>query len=331
LCVAVAAAALIIGGAGGCQSPQQKAQARAEQQAAAQRKEQERQRQAQAKSAQLQAEAKARAEQQRIADERKRAEEYARAEQQRLAQQRALAEQQARAERDKAAAQAQVDAQRAAQQQQTEHDRAAAQARLDEQNAAAAAQANRERAEAEAAAQKRQAALARGKKVKPEKVKPYPDDEKWVIGDPYIRPENHTRLFDLHMQSMAAAGAAYDSSLHDQHFDGTELNALGRSKVALMLQGAPKNEPLTIYVPPTGPTERVQSRLASVNRFWRDSQWAAMQVQTKQGVNPETAASAAEGLAGLRRLEQQDEEGGTITGGTGQSGDTVGTGGRTTD
>jgi hypothetical protein len=93
-----------------------------------------------------------------------------------------------------------------------------------------------------------------------------------------------------------------------------------------MLQGAPKNEPLTIYVPPTGSTERVQSRLAAVNQFWKDSMWAAMQVQTKEGVNPETAASAAAGLAGLRRLEKQEEEAAAArSGATGAGGAGTGT------
>jgi hypothetical protein len=331
LCVAVAAAGLILGG---CQSQQQKEQARAQKQAAQQREAQARaqkqQQEAQAKAERDRIAAQQRAEQQRIADERKRAEAYAAAEQQRLAQQRALAEQQARAERDKAAAQAKVDADRMAQQQQAERERAEAQARLDAQNAAAAERANQERAAAEAAERKRQAALARGQKPpKAEKVKPYPDDEVAVIGEPYIRPENYTSLFDRHTQAMSAAGAAQDASLYDQHFDGAELNALGRSKVALMLQGAPRNEPLTIYVPPSGPSERVQARLASVNQFWRDSQWAAMQVQTKQGVAPENTTSAAQGLAGLRRLEREQQEGGT-TGGGAQTGDTVGTTGRPT-
>ena len=325
LFMAVTAAAMMIAG---CQSPQQKAEARAQKQAAQQRE-------AQAKAAKQQADQQARAErervaaqqraeQQRIADERKRAEAYAAAEQQRLAQQRALAEQQARAERDKAAAQAKVDADRAAQQQQAERERAAAQARLDAENAAAAERANQERAAAEAADRKRQAALAKGKKApKAAKAKPYPDDEADVVGSPYIDPENHTSLFDQHTQAMSAAGAAQDASLYDQHFDGAELNALGRSKVALMLQGAPRNEPLTIYVPPSGPSERVQARLASVNQFWRDSQWAAMQVQAKQGVAPENTSSAASGLAGLRRLEREQEQGGA-TGGSSQSGDTTG-------
>jgi hypothetical protein len=131
---------------------------------------------------------------------------------------------------------------------------------------------------------------------------------------------------DKHVQAMSAAGAANDSSLYDQHFDGVELNALGRAKVALMLYGAPKNESLTIYVPPTGSTEQVQARFAAVNQFWKDSQWAALQVQTKQGVSPENAASAAAGLAGLRRLEEQQQQAGQGAGGTGTGAPGTGTG-----
>jgi hypothetical protein len=274
-------------------------------------------------------------EQQRIADERARAEAYARAEQKRMAEQRQIAEANARAEQEKAAAQARVDRENTARQAAIEQERAAAQSQLQAQNAAAAAAANQQRAQAEAAAQRQAAANAKrknGKQAKPAKTKPYPDDEPWVIGDPYIHPENYTTLFDKHAQAMAAAGAAADSSLYDQHFDGTELNALGRTKIALMLQAAPKNEPLTIYVPPTGANERVQARLAAVNKFWRDSQWAALTVQAKQGTNPETSASAAAGLAGLRKLEKEEGQaqgGGPAdrAGGSGGSGGSSGGGG----
>ena len=121
-----------------------------------------------------------------------------------------------------------------------------------------------------------------------------------------------------------AAGAANDATLYDQHFDGTELNGLGLSKVALMLQAAPKNEPLTIYIPPSMSPERVQQRLAAVNRFWRDSQWAAQRLQMKQGSNPDINTSAAAGLAGLRRMEKEQMQQAGVTGGPGQSVDTTG-------
>jgi hypothetical protein len=147
----------------------------------------------------------------------------------------------------------------------------------------------------------------------------YPDDKTDTIGRPDFKPENNPQLIDIHVRQMAAAGAAADATLYDRHFDGGELNSLGRAKVALMLSAAPKGQVLTIYVPTDGSDERVQVRLASVEKYWKDSQYAAVQLQTKEGVNPFNTTPASSGLAGLRRIERPDQQGGANSSSSGSS------------
>jgi hypothetical protein len=330
------AATLVVGCAH--KTPEQKAAEKAQKQAVAQAK-------AERKAADKQAKAQAKAEKKRLAEEQDRAEAQAKAA-------KKQAEAQAKADKKQAEAQAKADKQRmedererAEAQAKAEQKRQAEEQKLAQQKAAAAERAAKEQADHDAFAQKQQAKMAMSdaktaekakKHEKPAKPVTYPDDEEWVVGHPYIRPENHTRQTDRHFESMSAKGAVADATLYDQHFDGTELNALGRSKVALMLEAAPKHEPLTIYVPTSGSDERVQARLTAVNNFWKASQYAAIELQTKQGVNPNTATPAGTGLAALRRLDKESNSGSgggsssgvSASGGPGASGGSSGSSGR---
>jgi hypothetical protein len=328
LCILLAATLLV-----GCahKTPEQKAEAKAHKQAVAQAK-------ADRKAAEKQAKAQAKAEKKRLAEEQDRAEAQAKAAKKQAEAQAKADKKRTEQQREQAAAQAKADQERVAAQARAEQQRAAEQARVERMNAAAAERAAKEQADHEAFAQRQQSQLAmadkaakdadkkakkskKPAKVKHEKVKPYPDDEQWVVGDPYFHPENHTRLFDRQAEAMAAAGAADDATLYEKHFDGGELNALGRTKVALMLEAAPKNQPLTIYVPTTGSDERVQARLTAVNKFWQDSQYAAVQMQAKQGINPNNSTPAGQGLAALKRLEKEAQSGtGNSGGGVSASG-----------
>jgi hypothetical protein len=335
LCIALMAG-LLVGGAGCARkTPEQKAQAKAQKAAVAQAK-------AEKKAAEKQAKAQAKAEKQRLeaAQDRaeaqakaakKQAEAQAKADKKRTAEQRDQAEAQAKSAQKQAEAQAKVDREKAAEQARIEQQKAAAQARLDHENAEAAAVAQRRQAQMamaeaksnEAATKKAAKESKKSKSSKKEKPVVYEDDKVDVVGNPYHKPENDTYALDRMFEGMSAAGAVDDATLYDQHFDGGELNSLGRSKVALMLEAAPKNEPLTIYIPTAGSDERAQSRMDAVNKFWKDSQFVAVQMQTKQGVNPNNTSPASIGLAGLRKLDKE-QNGGTSSGssssGSGSSG-----------
>src|SRR4051794_27686729 len=48
--------------------------------------------------------------------------------------------------------------------------------------------------------------------------------------------------------SQAASGARSDAMLYPHHFDGAELNSLGKEKLALMLSDPRAAKPLTVYM-----------------------------------------------------------------------------------
>jgi len=145
----------------------------------------------------------------------------------------------------------------------------------------------------------------------------YPDDRLHVVGYPDIKPENHQRQVDKFAEAMASAGAAEDGTLNDDDFDGGELNASGRSKLALALQHPTANNKATIYVVSGAPGDELgNARMASVDRYVKASPWSSLTVTTKEGANPTGGASATSGLNALKRLEKQQAQGGSSSGGT---------------
>ena len=50
------------------------------------------------------------------------------------------------------------------------------------------------------------------------------------------------------MNAQAIVGARKDATLHADHFDGTQLNSLGRQKLSLMLHREPADRPQPIYI-----------------------------------------------------------------------------------
>src|SRR3954469_5187578 len=55
---------------------------------------------------------------------------------------------------------------------------------------------------------------------------------------------------DIHkvMYAHAAAGARRNSTLNQHHFDGAELNSLGRQELDLIVTSTKTNQPLYVYV-----------------------------------------------------------------------------------
>src|ERR1051326_1677055 len=53
---------------------------------------------------------------------------------------------------------------------------------------------------------------------------------------------------DRFLEIQAANGARNDATLYPSHFDGGELNALGRSKLALLMHGGRTGQPTVVYL-----------------------------------------------------------------------------------
>src|SRR5829696_8448879 len=60
-----------------------------------------------------------------------------------------------------------------------------------------------------------------------------------VAGAKYIPADNEVRQIDRFSEMQAAKGARDDRMLFAQHFDGGEINSLGRSKLHLIMMGQP--------------------------------------------------------------------------------------------
>ena len=96
-------------------------------------------------------------------------------------------------------------------------------------------------------------------------------------------------------ESQAAAGAKRDGMLYPRHFDGDTLNALGQTKMDLMLKGTSVGNPMTVYLvmPADLPKVDADARQAAVAAYLRDAGISATQVAFASGPNPTDSSPVA--------------------------------------
>jgi hypothetical protein len=128
-------------------------------------------------------------------------------------------------------------------------------------------------------------------------------DERWAFAASMMQRENEPTLVDDFAKSSAASGAAQDANFSDAHFTGNELNALGRSKLALVIDGAAGKD-LTIFI--AGEKDAVQPRADSIVTNLKNPALGEQHLQTKPGRNPATSTPASINLRGLQKLEKGD-------------------------
>ena len=176
--------------------------------------------------------------------------------------------------------------------------------------------------------------LTTSREVVPPQPTGYADDRYDVVGAPLIRPENRQRQFDKFNEAMAAAGASEEATLREQDFDGPALSEIGRAKIALMMEHAKSNRPVTIYVQPRplsttgGPgataeardqqelaqaqfQAQTQARLAAVQEYWRGSAYANVPLEVRDGFNPAMTTPSQRGLDAIRALNKQQDSANT--------------------
>ncbi len=128
-----------------------------------------------------------------------------------------------------------------------------------------------------------------------------------AAGCQFFAPEHQERSVDKYAVLQAGRGAAADATLYPQHFDGAQLNSLGRQKLRLMTAAAP-SQPMVIYiVAPEGGNS--SARADAVKSYLQVA--GVSNVQVKSGPNPDNATSAAEQLARLYKVESGAPQGGT--------------------
>jgi colicin import membrane protein len=128
------------------------------------------------------------------------------------------------------------------------------------------------------------------------------------IGHELMIPEEQGRYLDMWFEAQAAAGAYEDQELHNAHFDCGVLNSLGRAKLALLLKGA-HHKCATVHI--TGNVREQQTRVASVEQFWKDSAYSDVKLTVKDGVNEDLLTPSTTSLKGLAKLDKDKPTGPT--------------------
>jgi hypothetical protein len=104
--------------------------------------------------------------------------------------------------------------------------------------------------------------------------------------------------------AQAAAGARHDATLGSQHFDGTELNSLGRTKLNLMTTDRDEagDRELSVYLN-FAETESMEARREAVMTHLRSRGLADEDVKFVSGINPHTRTAAEPSLSRLPRTD----------------------------
>lgn len=135
----------------------------------------------------------------------------------------------------------------------------------------------------------------------------------------FFPPENQPRQVDLVMAAQASAGAAEHATLYAQDFTGGELNALGRSKLHLMLQDLSQDEPLLVYLDMPEKEANLADRKQSIQQYIENAGLPADRLELKMGQNPASGFAAKEQIDRVKRTES----GAQIDGGAGMSPDSA--------
>jgi len=224
------------------------------------------------------------------------------------------------------------------QKKQMEQEKKIAQAEAKKQKEVAAAEAKRQKADAaaEAKRQKEQAAIdaklqaeenarmsAAAKKQQAEEAKAsaaakaeadqYEKDSKDEIGHDIIRDERHVRTVDRFVIAQSAQGAREDATLSDQHFDGAELNALGRAKLYLMGKAGVKG-PVTVFLNSTD-LKLNEGRQLAIEQYWKGSAYSETALVVKPGMNDDLTYPVKPGLDAIKRMESKKSD--NASGGSG--------------
>jgi hypothetical protein len=96
--------------------------------------------------------------------------------------------------------------------------------------------------------------------------------------------------------------------LSDDHFDGGELNSLGRTKLKLIAVGRPveSKAPVVVYLNTTD-SKMVDERKAAIESYWKGSEYADIALNVKNGVNDNVTSPAQPNINALKKIEEQKD------------------------
>jgi hypothetical protein len=111
-------------------------------------------------------------------------------------------------------------------------------------------------------------------------------------GEEFV-PEGTPRSVDKFVNAQAASGARADATLNPCHFDGNQLNSLGREKLRAMLKDDDACDPMTVYVNAAGENK---ARREAVTSFLTEEGLSESQIRLKDGPNPGSTFPATKGM-----------------------------------
>lgn len=129
-----------------------------------------------------------------------------------------------------------------------------------------------------------------------------------ALQDPFFPAQGNVPASKTIFQTQYAAGAAEDAMLFAIHFDGEQLNSLGKQKLDAILAGSSKATPLKLYLNLPKDDAANGARQTNVEAALKAAGLTGEQFALNVGPNPSALRPAAAGVdaLGARRLEQGD-------------------------
>jgi len=142
-----------------------------------------------------------------------------------------------------------------------------------------------------------------------------PDTREWDK-DAFV-PEGEIHAVDRFTETQSARGAKADAMLYPRHFDGPELNALGMSKVNLMLQKNPAGQAMVVYLNTGEKDEHADARQVAVEKYVASSEYTATALDIRTGPNLGANYPSQAGIASLPKTDtaQSSDRNGAAGGG----------------
>ena len=121
--------------------------------------------------------------------------------------------------------------------------------------------------------------------------------------DEFSSETQNTLAVDEVLERQAMAGAAADGTLNSSHFDGNNLNELGRTKLNAIVQRG--NGPATVYV---NVGDNAPARIDAVTRYLKDAGASSQNIKVEAGANPQNTVAAVEGLKRMQKTESSEKD-----------------------
>ena len=125
-------------------------------------------------------------------------------------------------------------------------------------------------------------------------------------------PDQKRSSVNTFKRDQTANGARSDGMLYAGHFDGENLNTLGKNKLGLMLADDTGAKVMKVYLVNVGAGDLLEKRKTAISNYLKDGLRPDEKVEFVTGANPDTYHPAAETLARVPKIESGEAQVGEI-------------------